>query len=78
MIGRLTLLYPFLFAMLPVLLIVNCSPGEASKPFGAFGAYYVPSGRATAFADSVTLVNLSRKPEGGTATGGSSAEAVAI
>jgi hypothetical protein len=37
------------------------SPAQARERFGAFGAYYVPSGGAAAFADSVTLVNVFQK-----------------
>jgi Sulfatase len=34
------------------------SPAQARERFGAFGAYYLPDGGGTAFADSVTLVNV--------------------
>lgn len=37
------------------------SPAQARERFGAFGAYYLPGGGGSLFADSVTLVNVLRK-----------------
>jgi hypothetical protein len=34
------------------------SPAAARERFGAFGAYYLPAGGATAFGDTVTVVNV--------------------
>jgi hypothetical protein len=37
------------------------SPAQARERFGAFGAYYLPSGGGRLFADTVTVVNVFRK-----------------
>jgi hypothetical protein len=37
------------------------SPPQARERFSPFGAYYLPDGAGTAFADSVTLVNVFQK-----------------
>lgn len=37
------------------------SPAQARERFGAFGAYYLPSGGGRLFADTVTVVNVLRK-----------------